>query len=230
MGTREPECEFQVSVGKRSNVRVALRRHRRDFLGGNSYRVDRLSAVHRGDSLIRGSTFIIRGASNSVELGDLSTIDHCRIRITGNRNRILVGARAFLRQVDLVIEDDDNVIIIGESTRVYERSLLAAIEGTTLSIGAQCMIASDCQFRTGDSHSVTDLSGRRLNPAKDITIGEHVWCGTRVLCLAGAAIARESVVGAGALVNGMQSEENVVVAGVPARVVKRDVRWCAERL
>ena len=212
------------------DLRDRVRCYRRDLFGRNSYRVDGSSVVQKGRSLIRGTSFIVSGESNVVGLGDLSSLEGCRVRISGDRNRIRINSRAYLRQVDIVIEGDDNTITIGENTRIYQGVLLAAMEGTALSIGAQCMIASDCQLRTGDSHSVTDLHGRRLNPAEDIIIDDHVWCGTRVLCLAGSVIPRDSIIGAGALVNRRFSERNVVVAGVPARVVKRGVDWCAERV
>ena len=83
---------------------------------------------------------------------------------------------------------------------------------------------------TGDSHSIVDLEGKRLNTSESIRIGDHVWVGINVTCLKGVHIANNSVVGAGSLLNGSFSEENVVLAGNPARVVKTGVDWLRERI
>jgi acetyltransferase-like isoleucine patch superfamily enzyme len=106
---------------------------------------------------------------------------------------------------------------------------LAAIEGTNIIIGEDCLFSSGIVFRTGDSHSVTDLSGNRTNPSKDITIGNHVWIGHRVFVNKGVEIGENNILGTAAVVTKSITEKNCVIAGVPAKVVKTDVNWKSER-
>ena len=73
-------------------------------------------------------------------------------------------------------------------------------------------------------------SGFRINRAADVEIGNHVWIGYRVLINKGSVIPDDTVVGTGAIVTKSFDEPNTVLAGVPAKVVKRNVNWCKERL
>ena len=77
---------------------------------------------------------------------------------------------------------------------------------------------------------MVDLQGKRINPSRDIVIGNHVWIGTQVTCLKGARVADNCIIGACALVTGTFPEGNCALAGVPAKVVRRDVNWDILRL
>jgi acetyltransferase-like isoleucine patch superfamily enzyme len=87
------------------------------------------------------------------------------------------------------------------------------------------MVASDVQFMTSDAHSVIDAdTGRRINPAADIFVGDHVWLGLQTVILKGASIGAGAVVGLRAVVTG-SVPANCVAAGTPARVIRQNVRW-----
>ena len=104
------------------------------------------------------------------------------------------------------------------------------MEGTGITVGPDCLFSSEICFRTGDSHSVLDLSGRRINASRSITVGEHVWFGRNVTLLKGAEIGPHCIVGTGAVVTGKFPEPNCSLAGVPAKVVKRGVDWSIRRI
>ena len=53
-----------------------------------------------------------------------------------------------------------------------------------------------------------------------VTIGNNVWIGARVVILAGVSIADGTVVAAGAVVSKSVTEPDMVVGGVPARIIK----------
>jgi acetyltransferase-like isoleucine patch superfamily enzyme len=74
------------------------------------------------------------------------------------------------------------------------------------------------------------MSGNRINQAADVEVGNHVWIGYRVLINKGVVIPENTIIGTGAVVTKSFTEENTVIAGVPAKVVKRNVNWCKERL
>src|SRR5699024_10986885 len=99
------------------------------------------------------------------------------------------------------------------------------VEGTKIHIGNDVMFASDNELRADDGHPIFDVrTGARVNVSSSITIGNHVWLARRAVLLGGAAVGDGSVVGYGAVVT-RQFANNVVVAGVPAREVRRDVAW-----
>ena len=180
--------------------------------------------------LIRKTNVTVNGINNTIIIKDSSKLTNCKIYIYGNNNNIIINEKVCLNHADLWIENDDNEISIGQNTSIQGFTQLAAIEGTTITIGNDCMFSSDIQFRTGDSHSIIDLSGKRFNISKNISIGNHVWIGTKVICLKGINIADNCIVGAGSLVTKKFSEENVILAGNPAHIIKRKADWVRERI
>lgn len=183
-----------------------------------------------GVAVIKGLKIHSSGTDNKILLGDFVRINHCEIYIDGSHNRISIGDFGVLNQVTICMEDDCNAVTIGAHTSLCGKTELSAIEGTEIRIGDGCMFSSNLAFRTGDSHSVLDETGRRINPSQDIEIGDHVWIGTRVTCLKGVRVPKNCIVAATATLCGQYREENAVIAGVPAKVVKRGVSWCVDRL
>jgi acetyltransferase-like isoleucine patch superfamily enzyme len=92
------------------------------------------------------------------------------------------------------------------------------------------MLSSNVEIRSSDGHSILDQkTGERLNPAKNVTIGDHVWLGAGVKVMKGARLGSRSVVAAAAIVTGDVPEGSIVV-GIPARVLRNGVTWDRRRL
>jgi acetyltransferase-like isoleucine patch superfamily enzyme len=99
------------------------------------------------------------------------------------------------------------------------------IEPSQMVIGSDCLWA-DGLVTTSDFHSVIDgRSGQRINQAKDVQIGDRVWFSRDFTVLKGANIGSDTVVGTKAVITSGTYENNVVLAGNPARVVKRNITW-----
>lgn len=169
------------------------------------------------------------GKNNTVEIQNGAILKNCTMRISGNNNHVVFGEKSLAKGADLCTEDDNNSIIIGQRTHLCGQIHLAAIEGTKIIIGEDCLFSSGIVFRTGDSHSILDLDGNRTNPSQDIVIDRHVWLGHRVLINKGVRIGANNIVGTAALVTKSFPETNTVIAGVPAKVVKENIDWRAER-
>jgi len=129
------------------------------------------------------------------------------------------------------MEDDSNVIEVGENSSLCGQIGIAAIEGTSVKIGKSCLFSSRIDIRTGDSHSLVKKGTKqRINPSASVTIGDHVWVGTGVTILKGTSVAENCMVGATALLNGSYSNPNCVIAGIPAKEVKSEIDWLVERI
>jgi len=199
----------------------------------NCFRVRKKGRGNRIEApcaLMKKVSVSIKGKNNVVRIGDFSQLQNASIHISGDNNSITIGPWCYLRGTELHIEKNGCTIAVGENTRFIGKTHLAALEGTSIRIGRDCLFADDVHFRTGDSHSVLNLEGRRINPSEDIIVGDHVWFARRVTCLKGAEIPAHSIVGACALVTGKFREENCALAGVPAKVVKRGVDWSISRV
>ena len=93
-------------------------------------------------------------------------------------------------------------------------------------IGSDCMLSRKIEIRSSDVHKIYDRdNGKRLNPAGDIIISNHVWIAAKAILSKGVRISSGSIIGAASFVNKTFTEDNVIIAGSPAKIVKRNIRW-----
>lgn len=81
-------------------------------------------------------------------------------------------------------------------------------------------------YISDQNHGYEDLErpiGVQMWKNDPVSIGDGSWLGHGAIVLPGSRIGRHVVVAAGAVVTGLHAPDNSVVAGVPARVVKRYV-------
>lgn len=192
-------------------------------------------SIHSKNKLKYVGSFIYRtkikviGKENVVEIRRGAVLKNCIIFVSGICNKIVIGERCSLKDVELYIEDNGNILNIGSRTTISGRTHIACIEGTTISIGKDCMFSKDIIIRTGDSHSIIDKYGNRINKSKGVEIGDHVWIGANVTILKGSSIGEDSIIGTGSLITN-NLEKNCVYGGNPVRKLKEDVTWKRERI
>ena len=88
------------------------------------------------------------------------------------------------------------------------------------------MFSHDVFLRTSDSHPIYDLNGTRINNAKNILLGNHVWIGMQSLILKGTIIGDNVIVAARSTVtNTSESNPNIILAGSPAKQLKHHIQW-----
>lgn len=181
------------------------------------------------DSLMRNNLFQIKGNNNSV-VSSGSYFYNANIIITGNNNHVIIGNKSTLYGCELWLEGDDNEIIIGEHVTIEKHTHLSAIEGTKITLGDDCMLSSEIHLRTGDSHSIINEKGERINNSESVSIGNHVWIGHRVSINKGVEILDNSIIGAGSNVFSKFDKTNVIIVGSPAKILKENINWLRERI
>lgn len=180
--------------------------------------------------LLKKVRFNIKGINNEIRIDDLSILNDCNFEIFGNNNKIIIGKMCYFHKTEFWIEDDNNTISIGNNTTVAGETQLASIEGTIINVGDNCLFSSGINIRTGDSHSILDLENNRINPSKDVVIKNHVWVGNKAMILKGSTILEDSIVSAGAIITDSFDEKNVIIGGVPGKIIKRNINWDKERI
>ncbi len=130
----------------------------------------------------------------------------------------------------------DGEVNIGENTLFVRKTEIIVLGGMTLNVGKDCLFSFELKIYAGDGHAVFDLNTRKRinpqikgNPKNLISIGDHVWVGMRAIILNRTVIGNSSIVGAGSIVKG-EFPNNCVIAGTPARVVRKNITWSAESL
>lgn len=184
-------------------------------------------------ALLYNSRFDIFGDSNEIVVETSTMLKNVRFYIKGNHNRIYISGDVEFRNGGLLwIEDDNCLIEIGKGSTFNGHTHLAATEpNSVLSVGEDCMFAYDIDVRTGDSHSIIDLNtNKRINYAKDVIIGNHVWIAAHVTILKGSIISPDSVVATRSVVTKDFKKSNVLIGGSPAKILKERITWDRKRI
>lgn len=170
----------------------------------------------------------IHGNDNEVQINN-STLIRTVIRIRGNGNRLIIQDGCIIgKQCSFWLEGNNNTIIVGKKTTMTQKCHFNAQEHeTSIIVGDDCMFSNTIVVRTSDSHPIYDSEGKRLNPAKDVIIGNHVWIAPSSVIMKGAEISDGCVVGSHSMVN-KAIPKNCLVVGMPARVVKENIHWTRE--
>ena len=136
------------------------------------------------------------------------SICNCQIHMEAKRSRLFINK-------DLYCPGSLSIYNMDES-------------GLTMKIGKNCMFALGVIMRPCDGHAIYNNDTKTIINKPEyhsIEIGNHVWCGMDVKILKNTKIPDNSIVGAGAIVNKKFEEKNVIIAGVPAGIIKRNINW-----
>lgn len=141
--------------------------------------------------------------------------------------RIVLGSNVRLSGKSSIIfshrPSSPPLLRVGDGTFIGHNCSLHIADAVT--IGEHCLIAGGVRISDNDGHPLDPIR-RRRNEAmpreaiRAVSIGDDVWIGAGAQVLKGVAIGDRSVVGAGAIV-ARDVPSDVVVAGNPARIVKR---------
>lgn len=101
----------------------------------------------------------------------------------------------------------------------------------SIEIDENCMFSHDTVFWPTDGHAILNV-GEDLayNLPKTIKIGKHVWIGNEAKVTKGTIIPSNSVVALASVVSkDFSGETNVILAGNPAKIVKRNIDWYRDK-
>lgn len=215
--------EFAAAAVRAYSAPATTRENEADWLGHHIVvpPIERLPAPLRAGVRIAGGGLRLGWAAlgrGRYRIGP-GLISNGRLRLRGP-GRISIGrdVNAWARSGSNTIETfrREAVVRIGDRVRLNGAGIQAA---TRVEIGDDAILGS-CTIVDTDHHAVKpeERAGGRV-PTRPITIGRNVWIGGAAV-LKGVSIGDNSVIGLGSVVT-EDVPANVVVAGNPARVVRR---------
>lgn len=126
----------------------------------------------------------------------------------------------------------NNELLIKKSCSIGASTFMIGNEHhLSVYVGEDNLWSSGIVIRASDGHQIFDnVTGRMVNRAKKIKIGNHVWIGADATVLKGACVEEGSVVGSNAVVTKVFQEKRVVIAGNPGKIIKRDISWARDQI
>lgn len=153
-----------------------------------------------------------------------------KFQIYGDSHNIKIGKNCILKNTVIWFEDENCSLEIGDNTTIEGAHIAVTEPNSKIAIGNDCMFSGNIDIRNGDSHSILDTNtNQRINYAKNIIIGNHVWLGNGVNVLKGVTIGDNTVIGIKSLVTN-DIPSNSLAVGIPAKVVKTDITWDRKRI
>lgn len=87
-------------------------------------------------------------------------------------------------------------------------------------IGSNSLIGQNVTMMDFEAHGIEPSKRREIGIIGKIIIGNNVWIGDNVVILKNSEIGDNSIVATGAVVSGV-FPENVILGGVPAKIIKQ---------
>ena len=189
----------------------------------NDYEDEKGNKLRCGNGVqFQNSRVCFSECDSYVEIGEGVSLRDCVIRV-GRKSKCIISKHSNIKgEISIGF---DSFVEIGEGLKVTKNVLIRAVEKTGVTIGPDCLFATNVIIRTTDGHPIYDsLTGERINTSKSINIGGHVWLSDNVSILKGVSIGDCSVVASGAVVT-KDVVSKSIVAGVPAKVIREGIVW-----
>jgi acetyltransferase-like isoleucine patch superfamily enzyme len=183
-------------------IRGFLKTGKKVFIGSNT-RILNSSNIVFGKNVTIGSHCEIDGyASEKIVLGDCVKIGcYSKLLSTSHLSKFGKG------------------LVMGNNSAIGDFTHFGAPGG--IEIGNDVIMGSYISFHS-ENHNFIDTSKlirEQGVTSKGIKLGNNIWVGAKVTFLDGCSVGNNSVVAAGAVVNGVYPD-NVVIGGIPAKVIK----------
>ena len=168
------------------------------FIGDNN-----ILKIHKDSFFDQGSCVWFHGSNSYVEFGKIYVHAFINVAI-GHNGRLLVG---------------DNFSSNGSEFNLIE-------DGSYVKIGNDVLFAKGTKIFSSDMHTIYEISeGKILNYKNQIILHDHIWIAEDAMILGNSEVLSDSVIGAKSVVNKRFAEKNIILAGTPAKIVKKNINW-----
>ena len=202
--------------------RISLKGKRRKKVKGKNNHIKYNQTVE-----LSNVEFDIYGNNNTIIIDDYCRLFNVKFHLKGNNNQVRIGKNVRFKRGGSIWVEDYNCSIEIKNGSTFVDVHLAAIEPhSKILIGQNCIMGSDIDVRTGDSHSIIDKNtNERYNKPKDVIIGDHVWVTSHCDILKGVSIPKDSIVSTGSIVTKPFTQEGIIIGGSPAKILKENITW-----
>lgn len=177
------------------------------------------------------STINLQGRNNQILIEQGVKLNNVNIAITGSNNKLILHKNVIFHEKGRVkLEDENNLIEVGENTDFVNCFFAVSDYNSKVIIGKDSMLSGEIIIRNSDVHSILNEENKRINPGRDVIIGDRVWVGYGANILKGSIIENDAIIGTQSVISGLHVPANSIAAGNPAKIVKTNIHWCKERI
>lgn len=180
---------------------------------------------HCGKGVQFAAGIILRHPSR-ISLGDNVVLSEGVVLDARNEQvdiALSIGSDSMLSN-QVIINCKGGTVAIGESAGIGAQTVIQSTNDCPVELGNDVIVGPRCYLVGGGSYNIDDLDTPiRLQGIKQdqgCKLADNIWIGANVTVLGNAHIKSGAVVAACALVNDTV-EENSVVVGVPAKLIKK---------
>lgn len=185
---------------------------------GYDYKISKNSEIKITGNITR---FMVKlGASGSV---GLPTMEGGILNME-SQSKLIIEGPMYVSKGTTIRLDMGAIIKIGE--KVYFNSNCYIRSTNYIEIGRNTIFGWDVSIVTTDGHYIIDKTNdKEFNNQGDILIGNHCWIGNNNIISKNASILDNTVCAQSSLINKKYEEGNVIIGGVPGKILKRNINW-----
>lgn len=150
------------------------------------------------------------------------------LEVDSNSNLVFEGKAHFAPHFSVLVKNGATMKI-GNGFSCNNGCKFSCICG--IEFGENCLLGGDIVIRDSDGHMV--ISYDVIHPEmmlehssmKPIKIGNHVWICNKSNVLKGVTIGNDCIISYGSLVVKPFNQDNLLLGGVPAKVIKENINW-----
>lgn len=192
--------------------------------------------IHKADGSIKknpkyykGLKIEFNGNNSVVEIYEPNKFKDCYFNV-GNNNKITIRESIYgLIKFNIPYKMSDNSILdIGKDFHCVSCDCYMHDEkANNITIGDDVLFSFGIILWPSDGHTIYDVNtNKAINKSTSgISIGSHVWVCMHTNIMKNVKIPNNCTIGARSLVNKSFEEENIILAGVPAKIIKSGVNW-----
>lgn len=185
-----------------------------------------------GTPQITNSNISFKGENNILYCEGNVKIIGANILFEGNNSIVYLSSSLNSQYSITLIIYNNSTFFIGREGNLSTPININIQESQNVIIGAECSLSSGVNIRTSDIHPIYDFKTKqRINNARSVFIGDHVWIGHL------AYISRGVKIGSGAIIendsfvpHNAVIKSNSLVVGNPVKLEKTNVFFTKEFL
>ncbi len=172
---------------------------------------------------------ILNGSSNGTVIIGRTNRLVGQVSFEGDGHLLMFSGSEGHTKLNATFRNHQAAMFFGRGFTANDVDCLAEGPHRSIQFGDDCMISYQVAVRTSDSHGIVDIESpaQAINPPESVTVMPHAWLAARTTIMKGLAVGSGAIVAAGAIVTS-DVPPLCLVAGIPAKILRRNVTWTRE--